>query len=283
MIVGADTMRTMTEGLAAADIRMVVSDMDGTLLDDDGRVPDEFWPLLDEMTARGIAFVPASGRQYYTLEQIFARHAGTLSYVAENGSMVMHDGGLLTASNVDPAVTDGVVDAVRNASDHGFNLQLIVHRIDGAFVESDDEEFIKHAGQYCARLEHVPDQSLVPGDVVKLAIFDADDSEKSVDLFAPLVGDHKLAVSGRHWIDITAPGTHKATGVAALQRLLGAGPENTVVFGDYLNDLEMLDEAHWSFAMANAHPDVLDRARYRAPRNSDAGVVTVLRELLDGR
>ena len=273
----------MTEGLSAADIRMVVCDMDGTLLDDSGAVPDEFWPLLEEMTARGIAFVPASGRQYYTLAEIFDPHPGTLSYVAENGSMVMHGGELLTSSNVDPAVTASVVDAVRTSADHGFRLQLIVHRVDGAFVESDDEGFIGHARQYCARLEHVEDQSRVPGDAVKLAIFDPDDAEQSIGLLAPLAGDHKIAVSGRHWVDVTAPGTHKATGVVALQQLLGAGPENTVVFGDYLNDLEMLGTAHWSFAMANAHPDVLERARYRAPRNSEAGVVTVLREMLDGR
>lgn len=282
-------MRRMTargllpDGLEAADIRMVVSDMDGTLLDDDGRVPEAFWPVLAEMTAAGIAFVPASGRQYYTLADIFAPHPGTLSYIAENGSMVMHDGALLASSNVSPAITATVLDTVRAAAANGRRLQLIVHRIDGAFIESDDDHFIGHARQYCARLEHVADQSRVPGDVVKLAIFDADDAEKSAaELFAPIAGDHKMAVSGRHWIDITAPGTHKATGVRALQRLAGAGPENTIVFGDYLNDLEMLDAADWSFAMANAHPEVHDRARYRAPANSEAGVVAVLRQLLDG-
>lgn len=276
-------MDLMTEGLADADIRMVVCDLDGTLLDDRGRVPDEFWPLLQEMTERGIAFVPASGRQYYTLAEIFSQHPGMLSYVAENGSMVMHDGELIASSTVDPAVAAAALDTVRRAADHRFRLRLIVHRIDGAFVESDDERFIGHARQYCARLEHVVDQSQVPGDAVKLAIFDADDAEQSVGLFTALAGHHRVAVSGRHWIDITAPDTHKATGVIALQRLVGAGPENTMAFGDYLNDLEMLDAADWSFAMGNAHPDVLARARFRAPRNSEAGVVTVLRDMLDGR
>ncbi|KXT56201.1 Cof-type HAD-IIB family hydrolase [Gordonia sp. PS3] len=274
----------MLDGLRSADIRMVVADMDGTLLDDAGRVPDAFWPILDELTARGIAFVPASGRQYYTLEEIFAPHRGTLSYVAENGSMVMHDGRLLTSSTIDPALVATVIDTVREADRHGRDLRLLVHRTDGAFIESDDAEFVVHARRYCVRLEHVVDQSQIDGDVVKLAIYDFADAESSAaELFAPLVGDHKLAVSGSHWIDITAPGTHKATGVRELQALLGVGPEHTVVFGDYLNDLEMLDAARWSFAMANSHPDVLERARFRAPSNVDAGVVTVLRQMLAGR
>ncbi|MBM7366325.1 Cof-type HAD-IIB family hydrolase [Gordonia hydrophobica] len=271
----------LPDGLAAADIRLVVSDMDGTLLDDAGRVPEAFWPLLADMTARGIAFVPASGRQYYTLAEIFAPHPGSLSYIAENGSMVMHDGELLASSNIDPSVTAAVVDTVRAAAAAGRRLYLIVHRIDGAFIESEDDHFIGHARHYCARLEHVADQSEIPGDAVKLAIFDADDAETSAALFTSIVGDHKMAVSGHHWIDITAPGTHKATGVAALQELVGAGPENTVAFGDYLNDLEMLDAAEWSFAMSNAHPEVLERARYRAPTNLEAGVVAVLAQLLE--
>lgn len=272
------------EGLASADIRMVVADMDGTLLDGSGRVPDAFWPMLDELTARGIAFVPASGRQYYTLADIFARHRGVLSYVAENGSMVMHGGDLLTSSIVDPQVVDGVLETVRTSRDHGYDLRLIVHRIDGAFIESDDDEFIGHARQYCARLDHVDDQAQGPGDVVKLAIYDFGDAEQSAaNLLAPVARDHQMAVSGKHWIDVTAPGTHKAIGVRALQGLLGAGPANTVVFGDYLNDLEMLDAAEWSFAMSNAHPEVRNRARFLAPSNAEAGVVSVLRQMLDGR
>ena len=52
------------------------------------------------------------------------------------------------------------------------------------------------------------------------------------------------------------------------------------MFGDYLNDLEMLDAGDLSFAMAEAHPEVLERARYVAPSHRDHGVLTVIEELL---
>ena len=52
------------------DVRLVVSDMDGTLLTSGGVVPDDFWPLLETMRRRGITFVPASGRQYATLARL---------------------------------------------------------------------------------------------------------------------------------------------------------------------------------------------------------------------
>ena len=55
----------------------------------------------------------------------------------------------------------------------------------------------------------------------------------------------------------------------------------TAVFGDYLNDLELYDRAGLSFAVANAHPRVLARARYIAPANDEGGVTRTLRALLE--
>ncbi len=72
----------------------------------------------------------------------------------------------------------------------------------------------------------------------------------------------------------------KGTAVELIQADLGVTPAQTVVFGDYLNDLEMMRLAHWSFAMENAHPAVLEAARYTAPSHRDHGVVRTLAELL---
>jgi len=77
------------------------------------------------------------------------------------------------------------------------------------------------------------------------------------------------------------PDINKGVALAAMQHRLSITPDETVVFGDYLNDLEMLDVASNSFAMANAHPEVRVRARYVAPPNSAHGVLRVLAELVD--
>ena len=53
-----------------------------------------------------------------------------------------------------------------------------------------------------------------------------------------------------------------------------------MAFGDYLNDIELLQAADWSYAMDDAHPDVAAIARFRAPSNADAGVLRVIEELL---
>ena len=89
-----------------------------------------------------------------------------------------------------------------------------------------------------------------------------------------------MVVSGEHWLDVMALGVNKGAGIRHIQEALGITRAQTMVFGDFLNDLEMMDEADYSFAMANAHPVLAERARYRAPGNTDNGVVRTIKSVL---
>nr|WP_254185766.1 HAD hydrolase family protein [Nocardioides panacis] len=82
-------------------------------------------------------------------------------------------------------------------------------------------------------------------------------------------------------VEISAAGVTKASTLALLCDELGIAPEEVVAFGDMPNDLAMLGWAGTSYAMANAHPSVLDLAGRRAPSNEDDGVAAVLEELFD--
>lgn len=112
-------------------------------------------------------------------------------------------------------------------------------------------------------------------------MFDFDDAETSTaPALASLRETHQVVVSGEHWVDIMNPGVNKGTALRRLQESLGVTPAQTAAFGDYLNDIEMLDAAGMSFAMADAHADLVAHARFRAPSHRDHGVLTVLERLL---
>ncbi len=263
------------------DVRLVVADMDGTLLDAGGNVPESFWPLLAEMRARGIAFVPASGRQYATLARTFTGDGSAMSYIAENGNLVVSNGAVLAATSLDRAFAAGVIDAVRRSAGTTYDLGLVVCGRRSAYIERTDAAFIAEAQIYYAELATAADLHDIEDDILKLAIYDFGDAERSAaDVLEPVAAGHQIVVSGQHWIDVMNREVNKGTAVRILQNALGTTPEQTAVFGDYLNDLEMLDTAELSFAMSNAHPALLDRARYLAPGNDEHGVVTVLRYLL---
>ena len=65
-----------------------------------------------------------------------------------------------------------------------------------------------------------------------------------------------------------------------LQKQLGISPDECMAFGDYLNDLELMQAVTHSYAMANAHPDLKAVCRYTAPSNDEDGVVRTIRQVL---
>ena len=76
---------------------------------------------------------------------------------------------------------------------------------------------------------------------------------------------------------------HKANGLRILQARWGIEDSEVVAFGDSGNDVEMLRQAGFGFAMANARPHIKAVARYEAPNNNDEGVLDVIDRVLDGR
>ncbi|MFG3661646.1 Cof-type HAD-IIB family hydrolase [Streptomyces sp. NPDC047706] len=262
-------------------IRLVVTDMDGTLLDDDKRVPAGLWEVLEQLRERGVLFCPASGRQYATLAREFARAAEGMVFIAENGTYVVRDGVELSSDPLAPAVVTDVVEAVRGLAEGGTDLGAVVCGKRSAYVERADEPFLAEVRKYYVEHRVVGDVTAVDDDILKVALYDFGPVERgTAPALARFAATHQVVVSGEHWADVMNRTADKGAAVRRLQRELGITPAQTMVFGDYLNDLEMLDTAEWSFAMANAHPDVVHRARHLAPANTDNGVLRTITRVL---
>ena len=264
------------------DLRLIAVDMDGTLLDGDGRIPDALWPLLDRLHDRGIRFAPASGRQLATLQRAFAEHLDHMVFIAENGAYVVEADAEISSDAMDAAFTASLVTRLRALAAAGSDLGVVVCGKRSAYIERADAPFLAEAQKYYARLETVDDLLAVDDQILKVAIFDFADAAATAPALDDLRATHQVVVSGHHWIDVMNHGVNKGVALRRLQAATGITPAQTAVFGDYLNDLEMMDAATLSFAMANAHPDVAARARFGAPSNLEHGVVTTIEKLLDG-
>lgn len=266
------------------DVRLIAVDLDGTLLDDAKRIDPSFWRLLDALDERGILLCPASGRQYATLRRDLGRD--DLVYIAENGAYVVYRGRELSSLPVPWERALLAVDAVRGLAAAGLDVGAVVCGKRSAYVERSDARFVEHVAEYYARLSVVDDLHAVRDDeVLKLAVYDFDSAGDGAGPgLAALDGPLRVVVSSGHWVDVMNPATDKGPALEAVQRELGVGPDQTMAFGDYFNDLGMLAAARWSFAMDNAHPDVRATARFVAPGNNANGVVrTVAASLgLDG-
>ena len=273
-----------------SDIAMVVADMDGTLLDGDSRIPEGFWPLLARLQRAGIEFVPASGRQIFTLRDMFGNAMPTGSFIAENGNLVVARGRTTGVTALPAHAVVQMIDLLAGADlPQGHDVGMVVCGEHGAYTNRKDTPFVDECRKYYHRLAFLDDlHKAVMGPhadrILKVAVFDFGDVRVPADtLFAPLRDRYQVVVSGAHWVDIMYAHTDKRRGVVALQEQLGITPAQTMVFGDYLNDLQMLGAGEWSFAMANAYPDLLREARYIAPANTEYGVLRIIDAMLRQR
>ena len=234
------------------DIRLIACDMDGTLLDDDDAIHDEFWPLIETLYARGIIFCPASGRQYSRLLNRFEPIADDLIFIAENGTYVVQKGVELSS---DPLALDDARTMIRVAREPAKNRPAVVVSVDDLLTVEDD--------------------------ILKVAVFAYHASERvTYPAYERFTATHQVVVSGQHWLDVMVNNANKGSGIRHIQDKLGITRDQTMVFGDFLNDMEMMDEATYSFAMANAHPALKERARYLSPGNTDNGVVRTIKAVL---
>lgn len=287
--------------MSAPDIRLIAIDLDGTLLDSRKRLGADFPPLLAELTARGIAVVPASGRQHESIRLAIAGEdpvgpddspvgAGreavdALAIIAENGALAARGGEVVSLDGVPRDAVAVVLGAVERYTARGGTAAVVLAGRRSAWVATSAvaalPDFVRTAQPYYPLLEVVEDLYAVDDDVLKIAVWDPNGSETGVAAAIGHVPGSRVLVSAGVWVDIMSPTADKGAALAALQKEMGVTPAQTMAFGDYPNDLGMLARAEWSYAMAGAHPEVAAAARYTAPSNDDSGVVRTIREVLE--
>ncbi|MDT0676609.1 Cof-type HAD-IIB family hydrolase [Autumnicola musiva] len=258
-------------------IKLIVTDMDGTLLNDRHELHQDFWKMEEALTEKGIMFSVASGRQFYNLESKFEKIKDRMLFFAENGTHVVHKGKELYVNPLDREGAMKFIDIGRETE----GAQLVLCGKESAYVECDDEGFIKEIQQYYKRLKKVDNLKDVEDTFLKVTVCDFKGVEEhTLPHYEKFQNDYKVAVAARIFLDITSFTANKGNAIEGVQKELNISPEETLVFGDYLNDLEMMKNARYSYAMKNAHPEIINASRYITSHdNNENGVLKTIEEL----
>ena len=223
-------------------VRMIATDMDGTLLNSQDQMPRDFFDILNQVHKLGILFVIASGRPYPTLAMQFESCMDKLVFMAENG----------------------------------FKTAYLFDQT------SDDAR--KEIGRYYKKVQYIHDISEIDAPVSKVTVCDFKGAENnSFPALSDVRAPFKATLAGYMWTDLSLAATNKGCGLAALQKNYGISPDETMVFGDYLNDYEMMKQGYFSYAMANAHPDLKAISNFETLSNDEDGVLYIIRQLIHSR
>ncbi len=291
-------------------VRLIASDLDGTLLLSDGSVGARTRESLDRLAESDRDLGIVTGRPPRWISPIVEMTGHRGVGIAANGGVVLDlfDGQVTEVFPMDADSALAAVDRLRSAIP-GLVFAVEMARPGGHLAPTggssydvldatlaDATEFALADG-YTPRWPVPPDTHVAPidelvlaGDVVKLLARPGDGVQiDPEDLYArgmAAVGD-LLEVThsgyGDSLIELSAAGVTKATTLARVAAAQGHGPLHVVAAGDGPNDLPMLAWAGSSYAMGNAHPEVLDLASHVLPTNDEEGVADLIDAVLDDR
>lgn len=260
-------------------IKLIISDMDGTLLNSQHELPRDFMYVFEQLEQRGIYFCAASGRQYLSLLQFFAPVKDRMAFISENGAFVNVNGKEVYQNAIAPYHIQLALE--RSKSFSGMAIGLCGKKATYLFPTTPYAE--QQVRIYHHTVVKVTDFSEIQDDIFQITLFDPQGArERSFPAFASFSQEGlKVTISGAYWIDITNAGVNKGIAVEALQASLGITPDETMAFGDYLNDLEMLTRATYSYAMKNAQEEVKQVAACQTEEdnNNDGVLKTIVKEL----
>ena len=260
-------------------IKLIASDMDGTLRDDKKRLPSDFGEVLERLWERDIVFTVASGRTYSALDYLFPeKYREKLCFICDNGACTIINGKIVNVTEIDRETFEELLDECSKIP----GLTPIVCCESGVFHQRSDEEFFNDVGVFYKDHEVVGDLKSVEGRIYKLAVCDEGGAltHGKAALDAKFGGRLNVLVSGTVWMDVMAAGVSKGAALKSLQKTLGISREETAAFGDYFNDLDMLMASDLSFCMENGHEDVKRLCRYIAPDNNHDGVTRCIKQFV---
>lgn len=261
-------------------IKLIAVDMDGTFLDDNKNYNRErFAKQYQQMKARGIRFVVASGNQYFQLISFFPEIATELSFVADNGAWVVSEGEDIFNAELSREDFLTVADHLLTQP----HLQIIACGKQSAYILNHCDDSMKQlAARFYHRLEHVDSFADIDDSMFKFALNLPDSllDDTMCSLSDKLDGIVVPVTSGHGSIDLIIPGAHKAHGLRILQEIWGIKDSEVVTFGDGGNDIEMLRQAGFSFAMANAPEKIKQIARFQTGNCNEQGVLNVIDKIL---
>lgn len=259
-------------------IKLIASDMDGTLLNPEGKIPKDFFRIFEELEEKNIKFIVASGRPHKTLYEDFKPISDKLLYISDNGAVVSKGSNLL---NVELIPKDIVKKVFELCSDIP-NTQLVVCGLKSAYHLPCDNKILEEIDKYYLHKTIINSYDEINDDIFKISICDMNDPfTNSFPIADKNFGKIlKTVVAGAAWVDFTNKGVSKGEAIEKLQKNENITKEETMAFGDYFNDVEMLKKAKYSYVMEDALDEMKKYGNYICKSNKENGVLQILEEVL---
>lgn len=263
--------------------KMFVSDLDGTLLNDNNKISKENIEAIKKLEDRGLKFVIATGRTKYILEDYLELVDYKMPLIWSNGSAVSDiDGSTLYTEEISPEIARKVIDLSRE-----YDVEYMIHTLEGLVGESEEgrraglEEYnnsVKEEYRIPLITDPMLYDNLEQHNLLKISLTADTDEElaKVQENMAQNIKEINAAFSGEALLDINATGASKGAAVLKLAEKYNIKPNEIITIGDNENDISMFKASGLPLTLDNAHDSIKGFAKYVTRDNNSNGVADAI-------
>ncbi len=258
-------------------IKLIATDLDGTLINSNRTIPDDFeevWNILDE---KGIVFLAATGRDYHGAAGFFGDFAEKMMFICDNGANIYDKGKVIETHNIPVEKVHRMlreIDKIENADP-------MLCGTKGTYVTAGSPAFMAKMANHYSPLTWVDNLYEVDDDIFKVSVYDATGDIKN-HTYLPLAEkfeeENTIHMSANIWVDMMDKSADKGLAIQSLQKMFGVTKAETMAFGDFYNDEPLLQNAEYAFLVENAPDDLKEKYHYRTASNNESGVTKAIRK-----
>ncbi|AQS08668.1 putative phosphatase YwpJ [Clostridium saccharobutylicum] len=286
-------------------IKLIASDMDGTLLNSNHEIDKETVMAINKAEEAGIIFAISTGREYDNVEPLLKVNDIRCQCVLMNGAEYRdEDGNILEVINIEQSVATKIINILQDAK---VSARIFTNR--GIYTTDTKEEALKEMTYrtksfnpsltleeaieiakeqpYFVQLKYISDLNEFMNSDIEIRKFVAFHNDiELINKMKRVIGEIEgLAVSSSFEdnIEITHITAQKGIILAKVAKEMGLKREEVMVIGDSFNDYSMFEEFTESVAMGNAIPKIKEVAKYITDTNTNLGVAKAIYNVLEGK
>lgn len=267
-------------------VKLICTDIDGTLVKDGTfELNPEYYKVIKELKKNGILFCAASGRPYSSIRKMFEPVLEDIYIICDNGACVLINGEPVYVESIDRDLSLKIIGEIENIKD----CHTYVSCVNKGYVDKNAMELYEWlVNGYridMELIEKMPEKLPEKDPILCIEMYHPTQAEKMAEesgLLKKWNGKDglRMGCAGNQWMHINSQGADKGQSLLRLGEILQINYEEIMVFGDNINDLGMLKNGYYSYAIGNARDEVKAAAKYIADTNVNDGVLKVIKTLL---
>lgn len=270
-------------------VKLVITDLDGTLLNDDKHIVTENIIALEEAIENGIHVSVATGRNFYSAKSYIQELELDVPVIFQNGAFIYQwiEDRVIYKSVLSCSIAKRVIQAARKSKIFYIVYIDFLEKKD-MYIDMDYKgEFTRYLDQNTWRINKVDDVTkhlLNREHIAEIALVSDEKQIRNVIMEA-LQGYEKntsivknTTIKSETFYEVFGPNSSKEASFNYLLDYFNVKPEETMYLGDSFNDIGMLKIVGYPVAMENAHDEVKKYAKYITKSNNEAGVGYAIRK-----